>query len=468
MKFRKIYLFAISVLSLAAASSCESSSSEADYSAYTDALVQSFVLSDNDSVADDLSSVYFTINQYGKVLADNSLTGDNVVGEIFNADSLPVGTKTDKLLAEIGFSDPSKVTLYTASDTIEYSSTDSIDFSKPVIMEVIARNGINKKFYEIKVNVHTQVPDSLHWEDYVANPLGDVSVIGSQKAVVVGSMAYWLVSAPSGAATVYTATVPGMSTWAKSSASLPETADVNTLAKFDGNLYMVAKSGNLLRSANGADWGVASEAMTFVNLIGEYAQPDADAYLIAIVSQNGAYHFANSTDGTTWTLGAALDSNFPLSGYTNPISYYGGTMQRLAIVGGKKADGTLTASSWNFDGVNPWQEFKQTRLPKMQGSSVIAYETETKYPDSFWMLMNGVTADNTYSKVIYTSSNKGISWDAVDTLYTMPAGYEARAFSSVYVDSNYFINLMGGRNAGGELNQLWRGRLNKLAFKPLE
>ena len=468
MKFRNAYLIVLAVFAWAVASCSDSSSSEVDYSAYTDALVQSFVLSDNDSVADDLSSVYFTINQYGKVLSGNAITGDNLVGEIFNADSLPVGTKTDKLLAEIGFSDPLSTKLYIGSDTMDYVATDTIDFSNPVILEVIARNGVNKKYYEIKVNVHTQVPDSLHWEEYVANPLSDITIIGQQKVAVIGSTAYWMVSTPSGVTSAYTSAVPGMKTWVKASASLPETADINTLATFDDNLYMVSKQGKLLRSANGTDWGIAAEQPTFVNLIGEYAQPDEEAYLIAIVNDGGTYRFAHSFDGTTWTIGDALPTNFPISGYSNPISYYGGTMQRLVLVGGKNAAGSLISSTWNYDGVHPWQEFASTRLPQMQGSSVIAYETETKYPDSFWMLMNGVKADNSYSKVIYTSTNKGISWDVVDTLYTMPTLYDARAFSSVYVDSNYFINLMGGRNSGGELNQLWRGRLNKLAFKPLE
>lgn len=466
MKIRKIYFLAISVLSLAVGA-CKEDSAEIDYSGYTDALVQSFKLADNSNVAPDLSAVYFTINQYGKVLAGNELTGDNLVGEIFNADSLPVGTKTNRLIAEIGFSDPLKVTLYTASDTLEYSATDSIDFSKPVLMEVIAHNGINKKFYEIKVNVHTQVPDSLHWEEYVNNPLADAGTIIDQKAVTLGNTVYWLINTAAGTA-LYTAPISDLKTWTKEAVSIAAGADLSTLTTFANNLYLVGGDKKLLRSADGANWGVVSESTSFINLIGEYNQPNVAAQFIALVENGGGYYFAQSTDGQSWTQGAAVPARFPLSGYSNTVQYYGGTTQRIVIVGGKMADGQMTSSSWNYDGVNPWQEFKQTRLPALQGASLVSYEEDPRTEGTFWMLINGETNKNTYSKAVYVSANKGISWIEADTLYNVPANYQARAFSSVYVDANFFINVLGGENASGELNQIWRGRLNKLAFKPVE
>lgn len=466
MKIRKIYFLAVSVLSLAV-SACKDDSSDYDYSGFTDALAQSFQLGNNSNVAPNLSDVYFTINQYGRVLEGNTLTGDSLVGEIFNADSLPVGANTSKLIANIGFSDPSKVTLYTATDTLEYSATDSIDFSQPVIMEVIARNGINKKFYEVKVNVHKQVPDSIHWEDYVNNPLSDAGTILDQKAVTLGNTVYWLINTAEGTA-LYTAPTTNLKTWAKESVAIAAGADLSTLTTFANNLYVVGGDKKLLRSADGANWGVVSESASFVNLIGEYNQPNTAAQFIALVENGGTYYFAYSTDGQNWTQDAAVPARFPLSGYSNPIQYYGGTTQRIVVVGGKMANGQLTASSWNYDGVNPWQEFKQTRLPMIQGASLIGYESDPRTQDTYWMLINGEIEYGNYSKEVYVSANKGISWMAVDTLYNMPANYEARAFSSVYVDDNFFINVLGGENAKGEINQLWRGRLNKLAFIPVE
>ena len=466
MKIRKIYFLAISALTLSLGA-CKEDSTEIDYSGYTDALVKSFKLADNSKIAPNLSSVYFTINQYGKVLPDNKLTGDSLVGEIFNADSLPVGSNTTKMIAEIGLSDPKKVTLYTASDTIEYTSTDSIDFSKPVLMEVLAQNGINKKFYEVKVNVHKQVPDSLHWELYVQDPLADAGRIQAQKAVVQGGEMYWMVRTASGV-NLYTAPASNLSAWSKHAVVLPQQADLSTLCSFANNLYLVSESGALLRSSDGESWGVAVESVKFKNLIGEYNQPNAAAQFIALTEEGGTYYFAKSTDAVTWSKGEAVPARFPLTGFSNPVQYYGGTTQRIVVVGGVMANGAYTSSSWNYDGVQPWVEFTQSILPAMQGASLITYEQSPSTKDTFWMLLNGETADQKYSSAIYVSPNKGISWIEADTLYTFPKDYQARAFSSVYVDSNYFINLLGGTDNTGELNQIWRGRLNKLAFKPVE
>ena len=468
MKIRKIYFLAISVLSLALGA-CKEESSVIDYSGYTDALVQSFKLADNSNIAPSLSSVYFTINQYGKVLPDNSLTGDNLVGEIFNADSLPVGSKTNRMIAEIGFSDPLKVMLYTASDTIEYSATDSIDFSKPVLMEVIAHNGINKKFYQIKVNVHNQVPDSLHWQQYVANPLADAGNIIAQKAVNLGNVMYWMVNGDAGVV-LYTAPVTDLQNWTKAAVTLPEPADLATLSTFANNLYMVSTDGSLLRSADGQNWGVASDAMTFKNLIGEFNKPNAAALFLGLIQNktNGGYYYAQSADGVSWTQSDTLKANFPLTGYSNPQQYFAGTRQRIVIVGGLTSKGVPTSSTWNYDGVQPWQEFSQSVLPAVQGASLISYEDSPGKEDTFWMLINGKNATNQYSNDIYVSADKGVNWIVADTLFNFPATYEPRAFSSVYVDANYFINILGGESAKGELNQIWRGRLNKLAFKPIE
>ncbi|MEG1585738.1 MAG: DUF6242 domain-containing protein [Bacteroidales bacterium] len=463
MKIRKIYFLAISALTLGLGA-CKEDSTEIDYSGYTDALVKTFSLADNSKVAPNLSAVYFTINQYGKVLPDNKLTGDALVGEIFNADSLPVGTVTSSLIAEIGFSDPKKVTLYTASDTTEYVATDSIDFSKPVLMEVLAGNGINKKFYEIRVNVHNLVPDSIHWMQL--NPLTDAGTILSQKAVDMAGKAYWLIENASGTL-LYTAPSDNLTAWTRSSANLTSGADLSTLCVFKNNLYLIS-NGALLQSADGVNWNVASAAMPFKNLIGQYGVSPNDS-LIALVADGSGYKFMNSADAAVWVDRGNVPARFPLSGYSNPVQYAGGTSQRIVIMGGELANGNYTSSTWQYDGINPWQEFRQTVLPALTGASMVTYEQSPKTKDTFWMVLGGKKTDNTYSKAIYVSpNNKGVSWLEADTLFTFPTDFTARAFTSAYVDSNYFINLLGGVDNTGELNQIWRGRLNKLVFKPVE
>lgn len=467
MKIRKIYFLALSVLGMLT-TACKDESSETDKSGYTDALVSSFALADNDNYDISLSDVFFTIDQYGVMDEDG-----NLVGQIYNADSLPVGTETKKMLANIGFDNPSKVTLYTATDTLEYSSSDSINFSSPVKMEVIAGNGNNKKYYTIKVNVHQMLGDSIDWKLYVNDPLADAGTIVDQRALAFGSDINWYVRNTADVV-LYTSPTTDLQRWTKEGVTLPAGSDpvLSSLRKFDDVLYMVDAAGNLLGSADGRGWSVVSASGQFVNLIGTIngVNGNADRF-IAIVTEGGKYYFSYSTDAANWAIDGELDSKFPISGYSNSLQYFGGTTQRIVIVGGKAQDGTLTSDSWSYDGgKNPWTALKNinSELPALQGASLFEYQSDPRYPDTYWMIMGGQLKDDSYSSTIYYSANKGISWMKASSTISLPSAFEARAFISPYVSSDFFIYLLGGQNAEGELNQIWRGRLNQLTFTPVE
>ena len=81
----------------------------------------------------------------------------------------------------------------------------------------------------------------------------------------------------------------------------------------------------------------------------------------------------------------------------------------------------------------------------------------------------GQTGANAYTSSIYYSDNKGVSWREASSLVSFPKSFEARAFVSAIVDEDFYINLLGGKTTGNkELNQIWKGRLNNLVFKPIE
>lgn len=470
MKIRKIYFLALSVLGLGVAA-CSDDTTELDESSYTDALVSAFNLADNSNVMDDLSSVYFTINQYGEPDKDG-----NLVGQIYNADSLPYGTRVDSLYAEISFSSPKSVTLYTATDTTEYSSTDSINFTRPVLMKVIAANGVNTKYYTIKVNVHQTIGDTIEWKQTVSNPLANAGTLRQQKAVPFNGSMYWYIENQNGYA-VYTSALTNLNTWTAGTLQASGTAalgDLNTTKIFNNALYTVGSAGNLLVSANGTSWSAANNGYVFTNLIGTLDGVNGKASrLLGIIKENGVYYFASSTNGTTWSKEDEVPSTFPVSGFSDPIQYFGGTTQRITIVGGMTASGTLSNATWSYDGINPWANLTENMsyIPAMQGASLIPYATDPRYPDTIWMLFAGetsTTGTDTYSSSIYYSSNKGVSWSAASKAMAFPADYTARAFASVYVNSEYYIYILGGTATSGDLNQIWRGRLNQLGFTPVE
>ena len=122
--------------------SCNSDSDSSDSEViYGSTQVKSFKLKANSNVLSGLDSVFFSI--------------DLVNAQIYNADSLPFGTKTDKLVLQISTDACSKVELNVprknAADTvINYltNSTDSIDFTNgPVRLHLVSFDGKAERDY---------------------------------------------------------------------------------------------------------------------------------------------------------------------------------------------------------------------------------------------------------------------------------------------------------------------------------
>ncbi len=485
MKVRNIYILMFSAAAVMF-SSCKDNDNndDYDYSGFTDALVKEFTLLDNndirdeDSVVIDLESVFFSINNYGSVLPGNEITGDSLVGRIYNADSLAVGTPINKLLADIQLRDATDVELYTVNDTLEYSIKDTIDFTQPVIMKVTARDKKTVKFYDVRVNVHQQVGDSIDWKERVANPLDDVSgQVEAQQVCELGENLVWLLQTASGVSG-YEASKDDMTVWTKQSVSGADGLEVATVRIIDGSLYGIS-SGKLLRSDNGTTW-VEVASNNFVTLIGEYKVSDTETKFIAVVENSGTYSFAYSMDGSTWEADKEIKANFPIKGSSLPVQYFGGTTERLVIAGGETADGTLTSSVWSYEvdflnGDNNWQEFPQYNIEGYKNASLIKYTNErgaiystTTIDSNMWMLFGGETASGELITQIYTSPNKGVGFFEALPSYDFAEGYTVRTKQSVFVSNDLNINIFGGVDQSGDfINNIWKGRLNKVAFRPL-
>ncbi|MDO5572182.1 MAG: DUF6242 domain-containing protein [Bacteroidales bacterium] len=465
MNIKKIYLLALTLLGFTFFS-CKDDNTTDDLSGYTDALCTEFVLTDNSNIMDDLSEVYFTIDQYG-ILEDGRM-----VGQIYNADSLPVGTKVSKLLAEMTFNSPKKVMLYTsAKDSVEYSSTDSIDFSNPVTMKVTAYNNINVKYYTLKVNVHKQVGDSIDWQNFVSEPLSNAGIISSQKAVSFNGNVYWFVVNELNQNLLYTAAADDLKNWNRSTLTISGNPSMNLLSLkvFENAMYMLSENGNLYKSTNASTWNIVNTGKKFVNLIGSYTYSLSEKQFIGLVKDGEKIYFSYSNDGENWANNGEISSTFPISGYTDGAQYSGGTastVNGLVIVGGRYQNGYLSNYTWAYDG-NNWASFKPGPFMGLEGATLVTYENDPRYSNTFWLLIGGKT-NLGYTNNIYYSSNKGVSWSLVSEKFTFPSSHQARGFSSVYVDSNFFINLFGGEDKSGQFNQIWRGRLNQLAFTPVE
>ena len=91
---------------------------------------------------------------------------DQIKGEIYNVDSLPLGTDPTKILCNYSTKNNSYAGIKSLkSDSITYFNTaDSIDFSSPREVSVYSSSGVNVKKYKITVNIHKEKADSFVWK----------------------------------------------------------------------------------------------------------------------------------------------------------------------------------------------------------------------------------------------------------------------------------------------------------------
>lgn len=162
--------------------------------------VTGFSLKAMSKVAPNLDSVFFSI--------------DLNRGVIFNADSLPVGTNIEKLIADISYTSSASSVKLTQTGgkkegEIDYKEnpSDTIDFSGKVLLSITAEDNSTTRTYNIKVNVHKCEPDTLVWDRLAVTPMP--SRLGNpvqQKTVQFKDAAYSLIAEKDGSYTMSVAT----------------------------------------------------------------------------------------------------------------------------------------------------------------------------------------------------------------------------------------------------------------------
>jgi hypothetical protein len=483
---------------------CNSSSEDSDETLSSSVLINSFSLTADDDVMDDLDSVYFSI--------------DLVKAAIFNADSLPYGTDVSKLIPVISSSDGLSVAELhvprpNKADTIyNYitNSTDSIDFSNgPVILHVVSLNGEVSRDYTINVNVHTVKTDSLAWGDVARRALpSKFAAPKSQRTAAQGDVLYCLTSDGS-QYSVAMINNPGNDDWAIANVSLPAGANINTFTGSTDALYILTTSGELYKSTDGAfTWSDCGVKMD--NIYGGYGKQ-----IIGSVEKSDGWHRVSYPAGTD----ELIPSDFPVSGTSLPVTFSTdlALSNQMLIFGGRTAAGTLIADTWGFDGTN-WAKLSVTALPKaLENPAVVPYFTYKKADDSWakgtyatLIAFGGRESDGTINQKVYTSVDYGITWALAGDLLQMPECVPAMADMQGFVYKSVlttrsgnsawqsfkthrvpswlipynapvsrvteaitewecpYIYLFGGVDANGTLfNTIWRGVINRYTFKPI-
>ena len=182
-----------------------------------------------------------------KVLGVNyQFTIDQLTGEIYNQDSLPVGSDTiiDRILIKTmtvaGF-----VTIRNSANTEDsiFNIADSVNLvgtvEKPFRFKVWAPDMEHTREYALSVRVHQQQPDSLNWGK---GPIGTnfaPQIKGKQKSIIFNNQIY--VYGPSSSSVYYTTLSNGQlgtdGTWNSSLINGLPSTDLTSIVNFNSTLY---------------------------------------------------------------------------------------------------------------------------------------------------------------------------------------------------------------------------------------
>ena len=462
-----------------------------DYSVYSSAttLVSGFSLKDNEKVASNLSKVQFAIDQ------DQCL--------IYNADSLPRGTKVTALCVDVTCATTVSSREFIVKNgsiqrdtVIQYTSStkDSIDFTGDVTLRITSRDGEHVRNYRVKVNVHKQDPDSIFWNEGSRSDLPNVlGSLMSSKTVCQDDKFLCLVHDNSGYALNSIDTLM-MDGWTEQVLSLPFVPQVKSFTATADALYLLDQNGELFKSDDmGVSWVDCGVAWN--TIIGGY-----DTRVLGIKKEGSEFKHDEYPQPSGFSEGEVGD-DFPVAGMSQLVSARNKwtSSQQAMIVGGIKADGNFSNAVWGYDGKR-WGIINNNAetLPALHCPVLINYYSYVKSSSDntfvkklTWLVMGGLHSDGQINTVTYISNDQGIHWtkggSGLQQPAHMPSFYGSQAYTVSRVVRNSsllaynpghitpvtqwdspYIYLFGGYDDGDSpLNSIWEGILVGLTYKPV-
>lgn len=453
--------------------------------------VSAFTLTADSKVLSNLDSVFFSI--------------DLVNAQIFNADSLPYGTKVNKLIPKITTQAVSVAELIVprsgkADTTYNYltNSTDSIDFSNgPVRLRLVSESGSVERTYQIKVNVHQVKSDSLEWGGAALSRLpGSLAGVKESRTVEFKGKYYTLL----GNGTNYQIAIqnnPADADYEEvnpvSPINTPYAMKVNSLHSTSDAAYVLSQTGDLLSAADEhlREWKL-TQVSGWHAIVATYADQVIGSRQDAAGNWTLEYYPSGKSQ--------ALPEGFPVSGTSQTISYRFdmSTTTNVLIFGGRTTKG-LSNACWSYDGKNWAKLTGRTVMLPVESPVVIPYFStrtgadwvSTRY--STLVAFGGVNALGAINRDVYISYDFGVQWIKAGELMQLPeyvpATYGASAFvvdrelsakaRGLFAPSRIvkpitgwecpYIYVYGGYDASGKLSDnLWRAVINRFTFKPIE
>ena len=416
------------VVAIGVTSCLNSSSSEATL--YGEAAITSF------NLGNVTRYVHKTINGKDSLVKTTlsattyKFTIDQIQHQIYNTDSLPIGTDVSRALCVIGSRNNSTVFFIDKTDENilrPYSSLDSVDFSTPRKLEVWSSDMKGHTDYTVKVNVHGQDGSLFVWQKM---PVSEV--LAQLKDVEAH---YWA-----------------------------------------GTMYLEGRMGDMTQIYRVDDKGLV---MMDEETTGKLLPPGMKRW-IGSTSQE-VYGLSDDNDlmvsqdgGVTWESDILDDDRHLLPvqdiAFVSYPLYYATNTEYALLVGNRSVGDypdDKTAMVWrkivDNDEYTPegfWSYLEPAgdmALPRMAHMSLVAYD------DGILAIGGEDISEGVFSAPyaqFYQSRDDGITWK-YNNSYQLPDGFDENANSvGMAVDDDDYLWLFCGGTG-----QVWRGRLNKLGWQ---
>ncbi len=376
---------------------------------------------------------------------------------IYNVDSLPCGVRDTAILATISSKNSSPILLMdinkTDSVAAYYSSSDSINFSKPRFIRVYSGDYSAYAQYKVIVNVHKELPYEFKWHELAQNN-SQLAAFSDLKAVACGDYIYVFGKTADGSTKVLKSAINDGNAWSSIMMGVSLSSDAyQSAVALNGKLY-ISDAGKVYASADAEIWTEVSENADIKQLIGASSQ-----YLYAYTTAGIS---VSKDQGVSWKA-EKLDTDADSLPTQNVSMNVAGVLsaknvENVMLMGTRdKAWNDTVATTWlrtvdydaNEDGQWNYLEIEKNKSGKMPWlDQVITCAADT-----------GFVALGSNGKW-YKSQDAGLTWKQ-DAMVVLPAKFATDGRFAFCRDKQHYYWII--RNG-----YVWRGRFNIDGWKNKE
>ncbi len=392
---------------------------------------------------------------------------------IENRDSLLYGTRLDALLMTVNYKGSVVAYRDAEADTTEewtkYSTSDSLNLTKPIHLYVLSEDGNSKRIYTLKVNVHRQEGDSVSWTrvdsigPFASSVEKSMAIppVAMRSAIVNGKLVVLVKNEENFIVTATRSDKTAEGKWTFSNPELPPTTDVESLRQQGNDLYVSTSDGVIYTSSDAQQWTELVSAQAGLKLAAV-----TEKWLYALTA-DGLYRTSRTEPGE-WQAEMLDDDagRLPTLSLSSRYFVHENGYRYLQLVGACEGVADSTAVVWSKvwdddedEATTEWVYFNPSPdnkylCPALQHLSVFSY-------DGRGVALGGASIEGRGSHkpldLMFVTNDQGVTWKADNSLH-LPAGLQAGDGPvTAIADEDHFIWIVTQQ-------EVWRGRLNRLGF----